>query len=472
MKVKISIFFFFLFSSYTSYSQCAACRTCDSTITGTNTRDYNLSGFDDYCIAAGAVVNGNITISGGAYLCNNGTINGSVTASGTDDVFNKGTINGGDVHLSNTANLCNDGTIDADSVIAEGTSDVFNYGIIDLTGNFTLTSSGGVTNGCGLFVGGHLNIQSQSDLYGSITVGGNFYMTTDVTLHGQLVVDDTLIFLNAVVDIGMTDDAYLEVDYMSDDVDGDINGPTGGSELAYLKINGDAIGSDPTDVNNNIDLCGSCTNCDIDGAVNDNTSCPITKPAVDESNCAAGHTLPIVLMEFKSSCSSGGVVLNWITASEINNNYFTIERSLDGINWEVVTIVMGAGNSNQPLHYTATDNDGFRGMSYYRLKQTDFDGKMEYFSPQAINCLTPESGRISIYPNPTNNYFGFVAAENVDVLSMEVRDVRGREVLSKTYNHVEGDVAIKVDVSNLSPAVYTVSFTTSTDFVHQKLIIK
>ena len=67
------------------------------------------------------------------------------------------------------------------------------------------------------------------------------------------------------------------------------------------------------------------------------------------------------------------VELNWIKSTEINNDYFTVERSIDGINFEAVTIVDGGGNSTKMLTYSAIDKNPQIGLSYYRLMQTDTD---------------------------------------------------------------------------------------------------
>ncbi len=95
--------------------------------------------------------------------------------------------------------------------------------------------------------------------------------------------------------------------------------------------------------------------------------------------------LPIDLLNFSAKLLNGEIELGWATAAEINNDYFTIERSNDGNKWEVIGYVQGAGNSNHVIHYDYTDQNPLEGVNYYRLKQTDFDGKYEYFSPVAVH---------------------------------------------------------------------------------------
>lgn len=89
--------------------------------------------------------------------------------------------------------------------------------------------------------------------------------------------------------------------------------------------------------------------------------------------------LPIELMSFTGKVDNGNVILKWATASELNNDFFTIEKSEDGIFFEVVGYVDGTGNSNSVIQYSFIDENPFE-LAYYRLKQTDYDGAFAYSS--------------------------------------------------------------------------------------------
>ena len=97
--------------------------------------------------------------------------------------------------------------------------------------------------------------------------------------------------------------------------------------------------------------------------------------------------LPIELLSFNAYFDpiQKSVLLNWETASELNNDYFTIERSEDGFVWNELKKIQGAGTSSEAITYSTIDHQPFFGISYYRLKQTDFDGKFEYFDAKSIN---------------------------------------------------------------------------------------
>jgi len=109
--------------------------------------------------------------------------------------------------------------------------------------------------------------------------------------------------------------------------------------------------------------------------------------AILQSNtsCAFDPTvLPIELLHFSAKAIGSQVLLNWSTATELNNDYFTIERSVNGINWEVVDMVNGQGTTTQQSNYELLDTRPFTGISYYRLKQTDYDGDYSYSSLAAV----------------------------------------------------------------------------------------
>jgi hypothetical protein len=89
-------------------------------------------------------------------------------------------------------------------------------------------------------------------------------------------------------------------------------------------------------------------------------------------------SLPIELLYFKGSEYNSENILHWSTASEDNNDYFTIEKTKDGIDWEVLDREPGAGNSSNQLYYSSVDENVGSIINYYRLKQTDYDGKFKY----------------------------------------------------------------------------------------------
>jgi hypothetical protein len=97
------------------------------------------------------------------------------------------------------------------------------------------------------------------------------------------------------------------------------------------------------------------------------------------------NVLPITLLHFDAShIENGQVACTWSTASETNNAFFTLERSIDAQSWNALTEIAGAGNSNTVLNYVHFDHEPHTGQSYYRLKQTDYDGQYSYSETKSI----------------------------------------------------------------------------------------
>lgn len=109
--------------------------------------------------------------------------------------------------------------------------------------------------------------------------------------------------------------------------------------------------------------------------------------------------LPIELSNFDVSCVDGQAAIHWTTLSEINNDYFTVSKSTDGIQFTNLVTVPGAGNSNEPLNYTFHDDARQSEAVYYRLSQTDVDGATEYFTPRVFHGCDLDAPIISTEQN-------------------------------------------------------------------------
>lgn len=174
--------------------------------------------------------------------------------------------------------------------------------------------------------------------------------------------------------------------------------------------------------------------------------------------------LPIELIHFDALSLETQVALNWKTGSEKNNDYFTIERSVNGIEWLEVATVIGAGNSSTELNYITFDENPIVGLAYYRLKQTDFDAEFTYSDVKSVSFENIKDARISIFPNPAMNQFTIEGSKE------ELRDVRifsvlGQEVTSMTEKVSHEATSIVFDISNLQSGAYYVNTKTSTSKV-------
>ncbi|MDX5346238.1 MAG: T9SS type A sorting domain-containing protein [Hymenobacteraceae bacterium] len=119
--------------------------------------------------------------------------------------------------------------------------------------------------------------------------------------------------------------------------------------------------------------------------------------------------LPVELMKFTARYQNGQVIVDWATASEESNDYFTIERSADGAGFEALATIKGAGDTRNVQEYQFRDSKYMPGTSYYRLKQTDFDGSFTYSNVVSVTAAK-RKGSILIFPNPSDGQFLNISA--------------------------------------------------------------
>lgn len=164
--------------------------------------------------------------------------------------------------------------------------------------------------------------------------------------------------------------------------------------------------------------------------------------------------LPIKLLDFTAKLIDNNVNLNWVTETETNNDFFTIERSFDGVIFETVSIIKGAGNSNNRLTYSSKDLKPKKGTSYYRLKQTDYDGKYSYSSIESVVIKERFEG-FSVFPNPVtgNGYLTFDSSVE-DVKTIVIYDISGRLVYEQLFNIEKGNNKLTLETQNLTQGMY------------------
>lgn len=193
---------------------------------------------------------------------------------------------------------------------------------------------------------------------------------------------------------------------------------------------------------------------------------PLTGPGcfpLSDPKCST--FLPIELINFYAQSEGEAVKTWWATATEINNDYFTIERTADVVNFEVVGTVGGAGNSSQTMYYTFTDAQPLHGISYYRLKQTDFNGQFKYFNWVAVSYDAIKDKDIVIFPNPNSGAFVIKGAEeNSDVT---VTDVLGQVILK---TKIISDKT-EINLSDFYKGIYFISINSYSKSVVKKIII-
>ncbi|HEV3252105.1 MAG TPA: T9SS type A sorting domain-containing protein [Puia sp.] len=177
--------------------------------------------------------------------------------------------------------------------------------------------------------------------------------------------------------------------------------------------------------------------------------------------------LPITLISFTASVLDKQVELDWSTSSEINNDYFTVQRTKDAVIWESIQRVAGAGNSKTISSYTVFDQNPDGGKSYYRLMQTDFDGKQTY---SAIRSVDLENGvsAISIYPNPATDFVR-IAFPATDQFEVTLLNSNGQMMISPIQS--TGN-SLLLNVSRMEPGFYFLHINQKNVSEIRKIIIR
>jgi hypothetical protein len=166
-------------------------------------------------------------------------------------------------------------------------------------------------------------------------------------------------------------------------------------------------------------------------------------------NSSLSTPLPVELISFNAKAQDKSVLLTWSTATEINNKDFTIERSLNSKDWSSIGSVNGAGNSTVRIDYRFTDEKPNQGISYYRLKQTDFDGAYKYSSVVSVD--REKIDQLYAYPNPSTNSFTLVS--DVEILPAQVRFINMLGI-TMPISITKKETETIVDPGDISAGIY------------------
>lgn len=158
--------------------------------------------------------------------------------------------------------------------------------------------------------------------------------------------------------------------------------------------------------------------------------------------------LPVTIVTFSAALDQQKVKLNWVTATEVNNDFFTIERSSDNIQWNEIKKVKGAGNSTDLRNYTSFDENPTAGTSHYRIRQTDFDGKTTYSEVRTIRN-TGSTKSISLFPVPNaGNTINITGVKDYQKNELTLLNAAGNIIFATTLS------ASSVELPSLATGVY------------------
>lgn len=174
--------------------------------------------------------------------------------------------------------------------------------------------------------------------------------------------------------------------------------------------------------------------------------------------------LPVELIYFVSQCEDDMVILNWATASELNNDYFTISYSTDGVQWEKLATIQGAGNASQANHYQHQFRRFWKeDVIYFQLSQTDFNGTTAIEGIRSIQC---EVNNIQLFPNPNSGVFFIEGLPEKSTI--QIFNILG----AKVYETEENNAFTTLELNHLAPGVYSVRiYRERANIIHQDKVV-
>jgi hypothetical protein len=494
----------YLMTSVNEVTTMEHCDTCTETITGQQGGNLSLRDGDVLCITATGHFNGNLNLQGrndtirivneGILNPNNLNLNQGYYAVENHAIFNlnainynsadyarivneesgqmqvqtfnlrnegifdnAGTFTAQNMNMSGSTTFNNDssGSVSTRQLQVNGGSTVSNFGQWDITQNsLTLNNGSNWTNGGTLTIARDLTVNSSSELANT----GTMDISQDFTINGGEIDNRSTIDVgrNFILNGGGTMyHSNLMVVNQNFTVGGTLRGPSDGN-YGSITVDGRSTLYSNAQVEDNIDICDS-------GQPSDGVDDRWGTPGPDVTYCVhtAGsppNNLPVELTDFRAKVEGGQVNLRWETASELNNHFFTVERSRGDRSFEAVGQVDGVGTTSQAQRYQYQDRPNETGTYYYRLKQTDFDGSSQ-FSPIVEVHLTTEAAQsqLKLYPNPATDQTNLrLHLPQATALVVQISTANGQIVQRTQQPHQGGVQSMRLDLSDLAPGMYLV----------------
>jgi hypothetical protein len=184
------------------------------------------------------------------------------------------------------------------------------------------------------------------------------------------------------------------------------------------------------------------------------------------------NPLPVEILSFKSECFESDIMLEWNTATEINNDFFTLEKSKDGINWNTINVINGQENSTTLNTYQFKDPTSNDGLNYYKLSQTDLNGFVTVIGQTTSNCSS-DNFRANAYVDiENNNIHVSVSTENSGNYLLNLYDSKGNLISNNNIELREGNNNFRIPAINLTAGIYLLNINGDIDKYSQKLFIR
>ncbi|WP_172623251.1 T9SS type A sorting domain-containing protein [Flavisolibacter ginsenosidimutans] len=300
-----------------------------------------------------------------------------------------------------------------------------NASIISLDDNKLVSTFGWGTSGRTYNLANSVNLTVNNISYDKRLVYANVDETSGSNVVTLTTAWDTLLYVNY---------SNLQASY-----------PQGG--FAYEQQSAEALGVALTDPN--------FSNIPID----------VTSPALP---LGPGTVLPVTFSGFEVGCTANGTLIYWHTATEANNRFFEVEKSIDGLSWRSLNRITTSASANSTKDYQWTDAES--GSAFYRIKQVDLNGTESYTAVKHTDC-TPAGFSIQLFPVPTSDKLTVIIKSAQQITAVvSLIDNTGQKVMFRTCPLNKGSNQITLDVSKLAQGRYYLQ-TTSGDFSTKKAVV-
>lgn len=342
-------------------------------------------------------------------------------------------------------------------------------GTLDAGGNFTTSN----TSGSDIIISGTMNVTGDLSQIagtwnitetGSLNVGGNFNNNTgsmNFNTAGAVSVLGDVSFHDGNFNIGETGSFYSEGASVT----------VGHATI----INEGYMGFSDA---NTVTTWSGTWDCDGTGglgsvAFGENVNCATICNGGGSSSCSSNvpvspaPPLPVTWLDVQVMYVDNVIAIEWSTASEENNDYFVVEKSLDGKLWVPVATVEGAGNSSETHDYYAIDFEEVKELTYYRIMQVDYDGKYEY---SKVVVYIPElvTYNQGLYPNPNQGEF-YIDLGDDELISFSINNIQGNPI---AFDKVQAGNLLNIKIANTIPDGFYSVITVTEKGVSQKNFVK